>query len=828
MLALRIELSNIRQYEHVEIFFPQKGLIGIRGDNGAGKSTLFNSIDWILYGKYKGVTQSELVSHDSKLKSKTYGILDFVHQDDFYRVRRDISTSPAKNFVQKNGHSVAAGTTNLNDYIKDLFKMDQESFRTCYYASQDDFDSLAKLNSAPRVQMISKLLRIETIDYAAEKTRKEKRVIEIEIEEAKRHLRNEDELRLTLSQTKSDLKEVITNISKVEKDLKKIETKRDELYKTKKESDETFEKYQSISSIISHDEIKKQTLTDHSLRSMNSQLTSLEQKEARLHTISNQKEHYFSLLQKKDELNEAKEQFLAAYRIEKQKKDASNSIQEIDTALVEVEKQLTSFTEVELQVIELEKNISSKESDLTTLRDNVSQIDTILSVNKNKYQEINKEINGFKQLGKDIPCPTCKRPLGEHQEEHLKLLEENKQEVINQTVLLKGKYDDMVSKSIQLKEQTETSKSSLRTLISQLAQKSGYVAKKENYLNDKKRNELLINELNMQRKELPDVIEFDANSYKMLVEEIKTLIPLYEEIIQLENTVKEIPVVKDNIEQVKQQLADLDIHIKTQINKRNLLSFDKEKHKTLSTQMEELQNIIDTLKDSKYTLQSRSEILQNTLRNIEENIKEDEQKRIQLTDKQAMVIKLTILDQLYKTYKLDKFTKLSPTLSDFMSDMMDLITDGRYDQVYLDKQFNIFIYRNGKPYPLDIFSGGEQKLAALCQRIAISQLLVSQTGQASFDMIALDEVFGSQDAKRQDAMIDMFRNLNEMFSQIFIISHSENVKDMFDHTLHIELDGKVSKAKWIKDEYNRPTWNEMEIREFVAKNFDGQEIEQEN
>jgi exonuclease SbcC len=90
--------------------------------------------------------------------------------------------------------------------------------------------------------------------------------------------------------------------------------------------------------------------------------------------------------------------------------------------------------------------------------------------------------------------------------------------------------------------------------------------------------------------------------------------------------------------------------------------------------------------------------------------------------------------------------------------------------------------------------------------------LVAQTGQANFDMLAMDEVFGSMDNARQDNILDMLRNLNEMFSQILIVTHSENVKDGFDNILEIGQDENgFSKAKW------ETQWDVNETKEIIQQ-----------
>lgn len=830
MKLLRIELSNLRQYKKQEILFPQKGLIGIRGDNGAGKSTLFNVISWAFYGKYEGVKNSQLRRQGSTTRSPSHAVIDFLYEDDFYRVKRSLSSSPTQNFVQCNGITRAVGTTNLNDFIEnDLFKMDHKAFTACYYAAQDDFDALAKLNPGPRVSMLSKLLRIDSIDDASEQVRKDKRVLEIELDEAKKHLKNETELTEQLSSFKINEKAITKQMNDLTKQMKSIHKQLDSLRLQKEKSDKLANLYQQFTSAISNLETKKQTLTESSLRTTQQQLFTLEKKKSRLDEIAPQKDHYFSLLKKKDDLNTEKEQYVAIYNLNKKKKETEDALQNYATSFEATKNNLANYDDLDEKYQKSTESMSALELKIGEMRDNLQELTTTVKWNKTELVNKQEEFTTFSNLGTGAPCPCCKQPLSqEHFEQELstfntKIITLQKEiselEEKQKVVLDNGK------KGVAILEQQ---KSLLQDLLRQKNEKSALLSRVDSISQEKEKQEHILTNILKERQSLPANLSFNPNNYKSLINEINALQPVYEEIIQLENVVKEIPQVKQNIVSLEEQINTLTSNINEAKKRVDALKFDQVAHLTLANEIESVRLTSDELKDSQYGLQNKSTMITTHIAQIEEALKENEIKKAALKDKMTDILDLTKLDSLFKTYKTDKLSKLAPTLSDLMSDMIDTLTDGKYDRVELDDSYNIFIYREGEKMPLDIFSGGEKKLAALCQRIAISQLLVSQTDQAKFDMLALDEVFGAMDSKRQDSLINMFRNLNDMFSQILIVAHNEYVKDLFEHTLHIELNNdKTSIAKWITDDYGKSTWDVDEVQALLDKHFDTNNEEEE-
>jgi exonuclease SbcC len=91
----------------------------------------------------------------------------------------------------------------------------------------------------------------------------------------------------------------------------------------------------------------------------------------------------------------------------------------------------------------------------------------------------------------------------------------------------------------------------------------------------------------------------------------------------------------------------------------------------------------------------------------------------------------------------------------------------------------------GKPKP--VISGGEEDMANLVLRLAISQMVAERAGQP-LSLLVLDEIFGSLDEYRQHGVVQLLRGLADRFPQVILITHVEAVRDGVDRVVRVELD----------------------------------------
>jgi exonuclease SbcC len=142
------------------------------------------------------------------------------------------------------------------------------------------------------------------------------------------------------------------------------------------------------------------------------------------------------------------------------------------------------------------------------------------------------------------------------------------------------------------------------------------------------------------------------------------------------------------------------------------------------------------------------------------------------------------LDSLFSDFKVSLIGRIRPTLARYTKELFLELCDNRYEDLELDEDYEIYIYDQGEKFPLSRFSGGENDLANLCLRIAIS-ILISESSQVDFSFIILDEIFGSQDTLRKENILTALAKLKNRFRQIFLITHIDDIKDSVENLVYI-------------------------------------------
>lgn len=139
--------------------------------------------------------------------------------------------------------------------------------------------------------------------------------------------------------------------------------------------------------------------------------------------------------------------------------------------------------------------------------------------------------------------------------------------------------------------------------------------------------------------------------------------------------------------------------------------------------------------------------------------------------------------------------RIGPAVQAEASRLLASFTGGRYTELLLDTQYNVYVTDGGVPYALERFSGGEQDLAHLALRLAVSRLLAERAGGAEVRFLALDEVFGSLDAQRRDLVVGALHGLGGLYSQVLVVSHQDALQEALDQALVVETDGGTAHVR---------------------------------
>jgi DNA repair exonuclease SbcCD ATPase subunit len=186
--------------------------------------------------------------------------------------------------------------------------------------------------------------------------------------------------------------------------------------------------------------------------------------------------------------------------------------------------------------------------------------------------------------------------------------------------------------------------------------------------------------------------------------------------------------------------------------------------------------------------------IESTLAHLAEDLRSAEERalraaqceqQIRACEDEARLITLTrSLIGNYVTYLIGK---VRSGLEHEAGKVLGEITGGRYEQVLIDGDFNIFVRDIGGDYPIERFSGGEQDDIAVAVRIALSRYLGRLHGLQESTFLIFDEIFGSQDEERRAGLIAALRTQESYFPQIILISHIAEIQGEFENTLLVRM-----------------------------------------
>ncbi len=404
---------------------------------------------------------------------------------------------------------------------------------------------------------------------------------------------------------------------------------------------------------------------------------------------------------------------------------------------------LNKFEKIEQEMKLLEKRQFENNRKSETLLKKIEQKKTLIDQIQEYIIEIKSKKTTIEKMGASAKCPTCDRILGDQY---------NK--------LLKDFDNEIKEKNNKIKSlQNESSK--IETEYNQFCKEIEALQKKNNYLHAKtiekeKINTILynftqefekeVNELNRKKADFTKIstIEFDEKKYITIKEKIEVLYKKYQ--LKLD----ELNEIRNNLEKIKIDLER------------------KEGEK----------NLID-----------------QQIKNLQENIEEQRKiiKKIELDNKNLQLLKM--LNEIMVSFRTYLISQIRPTLSLYASELFDQLTNGKYSEIELDDNYNLIVYDNGVPYDIERFSGGEEDLANLCIRLAISEVITEKAGSI-FNFIILDEIFGSQDNTRKQNIIKSLGRFSSKFRQIFLITHVEEIKNSMENAITVyEEENGISKIK---------------------------------
>jgi exonuclease SbcC len=96
----------------------------------------------------------------------------------------------------------------------------------------------------------------------------------------------------------------------------------------------------------------------------------------------------------------------------------------------------------------------------------------------------------------------------------------------------------------------------------------------------------------------------------------------------------------------------------------------------------------------------------------------------------------------------------------------------------------------------EMYSGGEAFRANFAIRLALSEVLARRKG-ARLQTLVIDEGFGSQDAQGRQRLVESINAVRSDFAKILVITHLEELKDVFPTRIEVEKTERGSTVRVI-------------------------------
>jgi exonuclease SbcC len=455
------------------------------------------------------------------------------------------------------------------------------------------------------------------------------------------------------------------------------------------------------------------------------------------------KKEYEKINERKEKLTEKKTLFENKTKLQEEIKNLNDKIFERQKIIEKEKKKLDNFKNLELDIKSARKRLDEIDIQIEKSIKKIEQKKTLVNRINKDISDIDSKRKNIEKLGPDAKCPTCERVLSD---QHNVLLKKFKDERYKNE-----KEIDIFLKEIK-KEQGEKDKFS-----------------REQQALHKKR-EYLQNQLREKEK--------------------------------IETTVDNISV------EIRREKAEIEIK-NSKLKKIGVVTFDIKEFESVKKQVEifykKYQSFVEVLGEKKDGLaalnldfekkEGEKKLLFQEIKNLKEKIAQLDKFKKQISEEKKLIHYLGMLGEVMASFRTHLISRIRPTLSTYSSDFFERLTDGKYRELELDENYNLLVYDNGNAYGIERFSGGEEDLANLCLRLAISEVITERAGGV-FNFIILDEIFGSQDVFRRQNIMKALRGLSSKFRQIFLITHVDDVKNDMENIIFVtENEDGISTVK---------------------------------
>lgn len=840
MIPLQLTLKNFLSYrDEVSIDLSPIRIACLSGDNGAGKSALLDAMTWALWGKARSNNDRDMVSINAAEMEVTYA---FRLGDREYRVfRRRSFAGASKHTVEVDVRAIGDtawssmtgdSVSHTQRKINHLLSLEYDTFIHSAFILQGKADAFTEKSPTERKKILGEILNLQEYDVLAKSARDRANTLGRELASIHGQMGELDDQLVVRQVVEEELTITGQRLTELGQQLDLAALREQSLAVQLREHD----MYQQQIVEGSQRETRETAARDSERARRDGQIRERDQL---VETVAHadEIEHGWAELQRwhaevvrLNELARGDQEFQRTIHAAEREIDGERATiqraadrhqqaaQAARDALALCEQQRIRLAELTTRIDavgDAGASLAQVASDLDRLRQKYAGL-----TSENKQLAIqNEEITANLELLKieDADCPTCHRPLSDHDREHVRdnLLRDadtiRRRHKANTEQLAEIKVQgDALRKEQQALEKTLRELSGHRALVTQITEElkredgiRAQLAEDEQAharalklldtetFAEPARQRLLIARTEQQKLGYDPRVAAEAAKHE------RDLQPFAERKTALDRARADISRCDAVIAEMDKNIAAMEANLAETSRALHLLRKEHPIDPDLRDRALAATDEVERFRREKSALEQEQGRLGGRIRDLDALQERRDELDVKATEIELDESAARILGEAFGRNGIQALVieSVLPELEDEANELLRKMSNGQLEvSIRTQKQalstdkvietLDIEIRDEAGKRPYQLYSGGEAFRINFAVRVALSKLLARRAG-ASIDMLVIDEGFGTQDSQGRDGLIEALHSIEADFQTILVITHIGEIRDMFPSRIDV-------------------------------------------
>jgi exonuclease SbcC len=839
MIPLRLQLRNFMPYREVEALdFSGIHLACLAGDNGHGKSALLDAITWALWGKTRlGARRDDELIHLGQTEMEVE--FTFALDGNRYRViRKRDSRGGGRSALELQvwDDEVFRPLTeptirDTQARINELLRMDYETFINSAFLLQGRADEFTIKPPAERKRILGDILGLSIYDEYEERAKeqakdKQQEAVEMaaQIREMDRELERQPEYEQELSQAESQAADLTRTLQKAEEEVRQWREERKELDLKAAQIDdlsvrlaqgeqELAELQEQVAASEARFADYEATLTER--QAIEEGFDALTKARHLNETLSLKLSQLVGLNERKTQLENAIAE--ARHELTTQQRLLAEKIAELETKTEKTVELEADLAAVRAQLEGLNRRENDREARQQAIQELSNQVVSLRTRNeqlKAEMEPLREKVDLLREA--KARCPLCDSELSEADRDRLvtQFIAEGKEKADLHRAH-QAEIKDLVSQSETLQREVEAidqelkDKPALQKQEATLEKAFGEAQAAAQELVEARTDAAAVEEKLATQDYAPaeqaglaglmaqlQELGYDADAHEEVRQDLQILARFEEAQARLQMALDQIEGERANLEKLRHSQARKQATLAADIEKRDELKQAVERLPEVRRQLEEKEREVDRLQEEERRARDVVAAIKQKIAHCQYLVKE---RKKRMAERQKAVEERAIYDELRVAFGKKGLQAMIiesaiPEIEDEANALLARMTDGRMNVRFETQRetkkgdtietLDIKISDELGTRSYELFSGGESFRINFAIRIALSKLLARRAG-ARLQTLVIDEGFGTQDTQGRERLVEAINSIREDFEKIIVISHIEELRDLFPVRIHV-------------------------------------------